>query len=60
MNILEIKVEQKRKLYLLLDIAHNNKEENFILTKAISSTKAEMDKEDVAYVEKEIERIYGK
>ena len=59
-SLKEITVEQKRRLYQLLAIQKHVKEEPEILKDFISQTISEMDKEDVAYIEKQIEVRYGK
>ena len=52
MNILEIKVEQKKRLYTLLEIKNSVDITIPKLEEAIDRTIAEMEKEDVAYIEK--------
>ena len=57
-NILEIKVEQKKRLYQLLRVkkALGNQTVNE-LEEFIIATETEMEKEDVAYVEKQIAKL---
>ena len=54
----ELKVEQRRRLFALLEVKDANKGfENKILDRLIVSTRAEMEEEDVAYVEKLIKEL---
>ena len=56
---LEIQVEQKKRLYMLLSIkAENTGSDIKGLERKISETKAEMQQEDVAWVEKSIADFY--
>jgi hypothetical protein len=58
-NTMEIQIEQKRRLFLLLSIkAENMAIEVKGLDKKIIETKAEMQQEDVAWVEKSIAEFY--
>ncbi|MCL2054841.1 MAG: hypothetical protein FWG90_10480 [Oscillospiraceae bacterium] len=50
---LEIQVEQKKRLYMLLTLKKDNEGQNIRgLKEKIRATKAEMQQEDVAWVEK--------
>jgi hypothetical protein len=56
---LEIQIEQKKRLYMLLSIKAENKGMEIVaLDRKIAETRAEMQQEDVAWVEKEIALFY--
>jgi len=55
---LEVVIEQKKRLYMLLKLKRDNKaNEVFGLDELINATIAEMQQEDVAWVEKTIENL---
>ena len=59
--MLELRAEQKKRLYQLLAYKKGCKEENGILNGFINQTIAEMEKEDVSYVKELVEgRFRGK
>ena len=51
-SILEIRVMQKRQMHMLLDIKKHNTGQVARLQESIIALAAEMEQEDVAYVEK--------
>ena len=52
----ELTVEQRRRLYMLLKLKNAKKEDVYnVIDDLINETEAEMDAEDVAYVEKKFE-----
>ena len=54
----ELTAEQRRRLFILLKLKKANESIKVnLLEDLIAETEAEMDAEDVAYVEKKIERI---
>ena len=54
----ELKIEQKRRLFQLLEVKRANKNfKNTTLDRLIIAVKAEMEQEDVAYVEKLVEEL---
>ena len=58
-SALEVQVEQKKRLFMLLSIKEENKEYPLKgIDKKIAETIAEMQQEDVAWVEKAISNFY--
>jgi hypothetical protein len=51
----ELRTEQKRKLYMLLMIKKHQESVNLVLEGFIAQMRAEMDQEDFALVEKQVE-----
>ena len=62
-NVMELRVWQKDKLYELLETRHEMKRENIdtrLIDRLINKSKASMEAEDVAYVEKMIAELISK
>ena len=59
-NNKEIQIEQKRRLFMLLELKSENPNIEIIgLNKMIIATEAEMEQEDVAFVKEKIAQLYG-